>query len=285
MVQYKKERGDSMYSRVYVEITNTCNMNCSFCHGTKRPAKRMSLKEFETVLGEIKPHTDYIYYHLLGEPLTHPDLEEFIKLATDLGFKSVITTNGTLLKEKGYILINQKVHKVSISLHSFEADNLSAHQKYLNQVADFAKTANEKGIIVVLRLWNNGCDCGKNAQTIDFLKDKINGEWTENTKGLRIRDRMFLEYGERFIWPDKDADIKGESVFCYGLKDHFGILSDGTVVPCCLDSEGTINLGNIFKEDIEDILCSQRATAIVKGFNQRKPAEDLCKKCGYAQRF
>lgn len=274
-----------MYSRVYVEITNTCNMNCSFCHGTKRPPKRMNIKEFETVLNKIKPHTDYVYYHLLGEPLTHPDLEQFISLASALGFKSVITTNGTLLKEKGQILINQKVHKVSISLHSFEDNNDEKHQKYLSEVSSFAKSANEIGIIVVLRLWNNGCDDGRNISTINFLKNNISGEWTPNTTGFRIRNLMFLEYGERFNWPDKEAEIQGENVFCYGLKDHFGILSNGTVVPCCLDSEGTINLGNIFENDIEDILNSNRAKAIVKGFNIRKASEDLCKRCAYAQRF
>ena len=87
------------------------------------------------------------------------------------------------------------------------------------------------------------------------------------------------------MWPDKDADIQGDSVFCYGLRDHFGILSDGTVVPCCLDSDGEINLGNVFESDIEDILSSDRATAIVKGFDGRKPSEELCRRCGYAQRF
>ncbi len=274
-----------MYSKVYVEITNTCNMNCSFCHGTKRTPKMMNLSEFETILQKIKPHTNYLYYHLLGEPLIHPELEAFIKLATSLGFKSIITTNGTLLKEKGHILINQKVHKVSISLHSFEGDDKKKHKKYLSEVAAFSKSANAQGIIVVLRLWNNGCDNGKNNEAIGILKQEISGEWTPNTKGLRIRDKLFLEYGERFGWPDKDADIQGERVFCYGLRDHFGILSNGTVVPCCLDSEGTINLGNIFEENIEDILSSTRAKTIVKGFDERKGVEDLCRRCAYAQRF
>lgn len=274
-----------MYSRVYVEITNICNMNCSFCHGTKRAPKRMNYKEFETVLNKLKPHTNYIYYHLMGEPLTHPDLESFIQLATSMDFKSVITTNGTLIKEKGHILINHKVHKVSISLHSFEGSDKALHEKYLTDVADFAKQANEQGTIVVLRLWNNGYDNGNNALAIEFLKKAITGEWAENTKGLRIRERLFLEYGDRFGWPDKDAQIQGDSVFCYGLRDHFGILSNGTVVPCCLDSEGCIALGNIFEENIEDILGCERAKSMVKGFNQRLAGEDLCKRCDYAQRF
>ena len=274
-----------MYSRIYVEITNVCNMNCSFCHGTKRTPKMMNFNEFKTILQKIKPHTNYVYYHLLGEPLTHPDLENFISLASSLGFKSIITTNGTLLKEKGDILINQKVHKVSISIHSFEEDDSIKHKKYLSEVVEFAKRANESGIIVVFRLWNNGCDGGKNADAINFLKEDISGDWTPNSKGIRIRDKLFLEFGERFSWPDKDADIKSESVYCYGLKDHFGILSNGTVVPCCLDSEGCINLGNIFTDNIEDILSSDRAKKIVEGFNNRKEADELCKRCGYATRF
>lgn len=274
-----------MYSRVYVEITNVCNMNCSFCHGTKRKPKMMTKDEFETVLKKLKPHTDYIYYHLMGEPLTHPELEDFIKLASSFGFKSVITTNGSLLKQKGDILIKQRVHKVSISLHSFENGDISSHEKYLSEVAAFAKAANQNGIIVVLRLWNNGYDDGKNEVAVNYLKKAISGEWTENSKGLRIRERLFLEYGERFGWPDKDADLQSENVFCYGLKDHFGILSDGTVVPCCLDSDGIINLGNIFKDDIDAILKSDRAQNMVKGFNQRTAKEELCKRCAYALRF
>ena len=274
-----------MYKKVYVEITNTCNMNCSFCHGTKRIPKRMELAEFNTVLNKIKPYTNYLYYHLLGEPLTHPDLENFIELASSLGFKSIITTNGTLLKKKGHILIEKKVHKVSISIHSFENGDKELHKKYLSEVSDFAIKASQNGIIVVLRLWNNGCDDGKNADAIGFLKENIDGDWTPNTKGLRIRDKLFLEYGDRFSWPDKNADTISENVFCYGLKDHFGILSDGSVVPCCLDCEGDIKLGNIFSDSIEDILSSSRAVNMVNGFNNRKASEELCKKCGYAQRF
>ncbi len=274
-----------MYSRVYVEITNICNMNCSFCHGTKRPPRRMSLDEFRVILQKLQPHTHYIYYHLMGEPLTHPDLNVFIQTATEMGFKSVITTNGTLLKQRGDVLIDRKVHKVSVSLHSFEGDCISEHEKYLTEVAEFAVKAQSQGIIVVFRLWNNGYDGGKNAKAVAFLKQHIQGEWVENSKGLRIRDKMFLEYGDRFTWPDRDADIQGDSVFCYGLRDHFGILCDGAVVPCCLDSEGCVNLGNVFEQGIEEILGSQRSKAIVKGFDGRKASEDFCHRCAYARRF
>lgn len=274
-----------MYSRVYVEITNICNMNCSFCHGHSRQARLMSREEFSLILDKLNGHTKYIYYHLMGEPLLHPELPVFLKMAKEKGFKSMLTTNGTLLKKRGDEIISAGLHKVNISLHSFEDNDATQYKNYMSELADFARKASDAGVIVVFRLWNNGFDGGKNAIALEFLRSRIDGEWTENSKGLRIRNKMFLEYGERFGWPDKNAHVQGDEVFCYGLRDHFGILCDGTVVPCCLDSDGVINLGNIFEQDADVILSSARAKAIVKGFDCRKANEELCRRCAYAQRF
>lgn len=274
-----------MYSRVYVEITNICNMSCSFCHGHSREPRRMTADEFSMILDKLNGQTDYIYYHLMGEPLTHPDLPLFVKTAGERGFKSVITTNGTLLDRVGDELLESGLHKVSLSVHSFEDGTEEKFNKYMKTLADFAVKANARGVIVVFRLWNKGFDGGRNDVIFDYLKKHIRGEWKDNSKGMRIREKMFLEWGDRFSWPDKNADVQGSEVFCYGLRDHFGILCDGTVVPCCLDSDGTINLGNIFNENIEDILSSDRAKNMKYGFDCRKATEDLCRRCGYAQRF
>ncbi len=274
-----------MYSRVYVEITNICNMYCSFCHGHKRPLHRMTRAEFASVLDSLCGQTEYLYYHLMGEPLTHPQLPEFLKMATGKGFRSVITTNGTLLAKRGDELIAAKPHKVSISLHSFEQDDASVYRRYLDDIADFALKASQSGIIVVLRLWNRGFDGGRNQIALAHLHSRLNDPWTENTKGFRIRPRLFLEWGDRFTWPDRDAPVQGQQVFCYGLRDHFGILCDGSVVPCCLDSEGSLTLGNLFDQPLTEILNSPRARAMVEGFANRTATEDLCRRCGYAQRF
>lgn len=274
-----------MYNKVYVEITNICNMNCSFCHGHNREPGLMSIEEFSVILEKLKEQTKYIYYHLMGEPLTHPLLPEFVKLAGESGYKSIITTNGTLLKKCGDELLNAGIHKINISLHSFENGDYESHSNYIKNITEFSKKAADKGVIVVLRLWNRGVDGGKNDVSLKLLKENISGDWVDNSRGIKISDKIFLEWGERFQWPDKDAEIKGSKYFCYGLKDQFGILCDGTVVPCCLDSDGVINLGNIFTDDINSILNSKRAIDIVEGFKCGKASEDLCKRCGYAQRF
>lgn len=274
-----------MYSKIYVEITNICNMSCSFCHGHNRAPREMSRDEFLLVLDKIKGYTNFIYYHLMGESLSHSELPEFVRLAGEGGFKSIITTNGTLLKKRGNALLDAGVHKVNISVHSFEEGTQEQFENYLKNLADFAEKANGKGVIVVFRLWNKGFDNGRNIEIVNYLKNYFHTEWSENTKGFKIKEKMFLEYGERFEWPDLNADTQGSDVFCYGLRDLFGILSDGTVVPCCLDSNGIINLGNIFDDNLSDILNSDRAKAIKYGFDCRNAVEKLCQKCGYAQRF
>ena len=274
-----------MYNKVYVEITNICNMNCSFCHGHKRELRQMSEDEFKYILDSLKGQTEYIYYHLMGEPLTHPLLPRFLELAKAGGFKSIITTNGTLLKKRGSELIAAGLHKVNLSLHSFEGNDNNAFKKYVYELAEFAKHAADNGVIIVFRLWNKGFDGGKNNTALTFLKEFISGDWADNSRGIRIRDKIFIEMGERFLWPDSEAEIQGDRFYCYALKDQFGILADGTVVPCCLDSDGIIALGNIFNEDINTILNSKRATDISTGFRCGTASEELCKRCGYAQRF
>lgn len=274
-----------MYSRVYVEITNICNMNCSFCHGHSRPARQMTEAEYARVLEQLAGKTQYLYHHLMGEPLIHPLLPRFIEMARQADFRPMLTTNGTLLDRLGDAILDKGLHKVNISLHSFEGLSRESHEEYLRKIADFSEKAQGFGVLISLRLWNNGVDGGRNETALQALREYLPGPWTENTRGYRIRDGLFLEWGDRFAWPDQNAPEGGESLFCHGLKDHFGILSDGTVVPCCLDSDGVIALGNVFRQELSEILESPRAAAIAEGFRRRKAVEDLCRRCGYARKF
>ncbi len=274
-----------MYSRVYVEITNICNKSCSFCPKNKRPARRMSELEFSKIAASIAPVTGYLYYHVMGEPLTHPLLSRFIKIANSHGLKSAITTNGTLLAEHGDALIESGVYKVNISLHSFESGSDDTHGKYVDDCLDFANKASKNGVLVVLRLWNGGVRDTKNEATERMIYQKFGQPEHISVRGARLRKGLHLEYADRFTWPDMSEAEGSENVFCYGLSDHFGILCDGTVVPCCLDHEGDIALGNIFDVPLTEILSSERAERIKNGFKCKKATEQLCKKCGYARRF
>ncbi len=276
---------EKKYSRAYVEITNICNRSCSFCPGTVREKQRMTAHEFETIANALVGVTDYIYFHVMGEPLTHPDLPKMIFYATSLGFKCAVTTNGTLLNSRGDELIASGVYKVNISVHSFEGGEEDKHLSYIDNLCAFADKSSSAGVLTILRLWNKGQDGGLNDKTLDIIKSRLDGEWKWGTRGARIRHKLHLEYGDRFEWPDMEANFIGDSVFCYGMRDHFGILCDGRVIPCCLDREGEITLGNVYETPLREILSSPRAEAILRGFDRRCAVEELCKRCSYATRF
>ena len=274
------------FQKVYLEISNVCNLRCRFCPGTKRTPKVMTEAEFAALLPKLRPWTDYLYFHLMGEPLCHPLLETFLRLAADAGFKVILTTNGTLLQKQQLLLLNSPgLHKVNISLHAFEANDLSVpFSEYLRQCLAFGQAA-EGNKLVVYRLWNQGGEDSQNNIILDALHEAFPGEWVTGPRGTRIGQRIFLENGDKFDWPDLGAEDGGEKVFCYGLRDQMGVLCDGTVVPCCLDHDGDLALGNLFEQSLEDILESPRAKAIYEGFRNKKAAEELCRKCGYARRF
>ena len=274
------------FNKVYLEISNLCNLRCAFCPGTKRAPHRMTEEEFSALLPKIRPFSDYLYFHLMGEPLCHPLLGRFLELAGQAGFKVILTTNGTLLPKMQAVLLSAPaLHKVNISLHAFEANDLAVpFSEYLRGCFAFGKAAEGK-CIVSYRLWNGGGADELNGQILDTMAEYFPRPWAEERRGPRLGQKIYLEYGDKFDWPDLSAADNGERVFCYGLRDQIGVLCDGTVVPCCLDHEGDLNLGNLHETTMEEILETPRAKAIYEGFQKGKAAEELCRKCGYATRF
>ena len=274
------------FNKIYLEISNVCNLSCAFCPGTKRQKHIMTVAEFSALMPKLRPYADYLYFHLMGEPLLHPHLAEFLEIAGQWGFQVILTTNGTLLEKQQEILLNTPaLHKVNISLHAFEANDLDVpFEDYLSGCFRFGKTA-EGSKLIVYRLWNKGGADELNRKILNTMEAFFPAPWTPNRQGQRIGERIFLEYGDKFDWPDLTAPEGGTRVFCYGLRDQIGVHCDGTVVPCCLDHEGDLALGNLFREDIDTILVNPRAQAIYNGFTIKNAAEELCRKCGYARRF
>lgn len=274
------------FRKIYLEISNLCNLKCNFCPGTKRPGRRLSVEEFSKLLPKLRPYTDFLYFHLMGEPLCHPDLETFLSLAGEAGFKVILTTNGTLLRKQKEILVQATaLHKINISLHAFESNDLSIpFEQYLDDCFSFGKDVNGTKI-VVYRLWNQGGADELNSSILNRMKLFFSDPWINERQGIRIADRTYIEHGDKFDWPDLSAPEGDRKVFCYGLRDQLGILCDGTVVPCCLDHEGDLALGNLFEANLDTILTSERAQNIYNGFTKREAMEPLCRRCGYARRF
>ena len=280
-----------MVSRLYLEITTCCNLSCSFCPGTKRPAAFLSPEQFRVLAQKLRPYGQYLYLHVMGEPLLHPHLPQLLAICRELDFRANLTTNGTLLpKKQAQLLAAPALRKVSISLHSFEANAAGDFSAYLSGCTDFAAAAKKAGILSVFRLWNldGAATRGLHEQNdaiLAHLHRVFPGAWQKNTWGWRLEDRIFLSYGERFDWPDESALDHGAAGRCRALSDQLAVLCDGTVVPCCLDHEGTLALGNLFTQELNDILASPRACRMREGFACGERTEPLCRRCGYSERF
>lgn len=280
-----------MFSRLYLEITTCCNRSCSFCPGTKRPARFLPPQEFRVLAEKLRPFGQYLYLHVMGEPLLHPQLPTLLDMCRELDFRVTITTNGTLLPQTADILLaSPAVRKVSISLHSFEANDAGDFCAYLTGCTDFARAAQQRGILTEFRLWNlDGAHTrglhDRNEEIFAHLHAAYPAAWQKNTWGWRLAQGVFVGLGERFDWPDEQGNDCGEAGRCRALNDQLAVLSDGTVVPCCLDHEGTLALGNLFTQELPEILSSPLARAIAEGFWQGRRVAALCRHCGYAERF
>lgn len=262
-----------MFKKIYIEITNVCNLKCSFCALNKRKKEFMLFNNFKVILDKIKGYTDYIYFHVMGEPLLHPDINNFIDYASNKGFKVNITTNGYLIKN---IENNTNIRQVNISLHSFNTKNGLSIDEYLDNVFKVASKLADNGTYVKYRLWVN-CD------DIDIILDKLKKQYNLNDiiDSQKLDNNIYFEVERTFIWPDYDNDYYNENGSCMGLRSHIGILVDGTIVPCCLDNEGKIKLGNIYKNDLNDIISSNLFQLMKSGFCNNKKINELCKHCNF----
>ena len=276
-----------MIDRCYIEITNVCNLSCDFCPKHNRQERRMSAQEFDLVTDRLRGRAIFLYFHLMGEPMLHPLLPDFIRMAREKGFKTVLTSNGTL-PVKAMRLLSSLPHKVQLSLHSHESNGKGILADYIDKVMQFAIPAAEQGTCVVLRLWNQGGRESENEQVMQLLEKYVQKPWHERPDGYRLCDNLYLEFDRKFRWPEVEPPSnspEGPEVFCKALHKQIGVLSDGSLVPCCMDHNGDIRLGNLFTQSLDEILESPRAKAMIEGFRHHKATELLCRNCesGYVR--
>lgn len=286
------------FKRIYIEITNCCNLNCSFCPPSKRKKEFMDLASFELVLKKLTGYGQYVYLHIKGEPMMHPKFVEILKLCEKYELKVNLTTNGTLInKYFEELLASKALRQISISLQSQEnLDDEKSFRQYMRNVLNLVQEGSAKSnIIFELRLWNyegsvNECDLDKNKIALYMIMDHLSVtseaiEAIPQGKGSKLMPKVYLSKSVEFQWPDMNLEVISTRGTCYGLRQQVGILVNGDVVICCLDAEGNVVLGNIFTEDFGSIVGSERSMAIVDGFERRIIVEPLCMRCGYRMRF
>lgn len=283
-----------MLDRIYIEISNLCNVQCSFCPVVEMDKKIMSLGEFESILIQANPLTKEVCLHLMGEPLAHPQFKEILKICEKHKTLVQLTTNGLLLEKYKDVLLETKIiRQINFSLQAFK-DNFPHKplESYLLPLLKFAEvaTAKREELYLNFRLWNQESEDSDNEEIYSYIERYLGisinrGIEVGAIKSKKIWNKLYLHFDSRFEWPSLDLPHQGEQGRCHGLLKHVAIHSNGDVSPCCLDKEAIINLGNTHKSPLTSILDSKRATKMREGFLNNKLCEELCQKCSYINRF
>ena len=285
------------FQKIYLEIGNICNLQCSFCPEVERKKWQLNESDLRSLLEKVKEHAQFVCFHVMGEPLAHPQFPQFVRIAEMLQVPVEITTNGTLLSEVNQeALLNPIVRQVNFSLQSFfdnfpQANGVSYWQK----IFAFTQLALTKRpeLYINYRLWNLTSadkEDQKNEALLQAIEQEFEVQINRNVdprlrKSKKLLGRLYLHYDTRFRWPNpSDAKIR-EQGSCYGTRSHIAVHANGTVVPCCLDKEARIPLGNLLQDSLEEIMAGERFQKMRKGFETGHLVEDLCQRCDYATRF
>jgi len=259
--------------RIYLELTNTCNLACPFCLKTQRSTAELPLNLVEKIMRQSQNLCDYLYLHVQGEPLLYPRIAEVLALADKYQRQIQLVTNGTLLKEKQELLLKTKaLRKIAISLQGlFLAENLTDK---LTDLAEFLQAAKATKVIVELRFWGN------NPAITTYLKERYSYSVTQGSK-RQVDDRLFINYQKQFDWPSLNPAVQRQNTYCIGPSLMLCVLSNGTITPCCLDVEGRLSLGNIQNSSLSEALINPRYLSLIRGFQDNKVLELLCQHCNY----
>ena len=235
----------------------------------------------------------------MGEPLAHPDFKSIANICDELNLRVFLTTNGTLINRHKETIVNWKsLDQINFSVHSYFANKqLKTFDDYLNPILNFCDQAIElkKDFYINLRLWNlssTDSQIENNITVIKYINDHFKTRLNQNVdvklnKSKRILEKIYLHFDTEFIWPSLNLNDEGGRGTCYGLRKQAAVHANGDVVPCCLDKESVLKLGNLLESntDLKSILNSNRAMKIRTGFERGELVEELCRKCRYVDRF
>lgn len=263
------------YKRIYIEITNSCNLNCSFCTNEKGN-RFLNINEIEDIFKQIKEYSENVYLHVLGEPLIHPNIEEIFDLANKYNLKINLVTNGTLLKEHLNILNKKTLRKLSVSVHSIKETKVS--DEYFKTLLDIIDNYNDK--YIELRFYED-----QNNTFINTLKDKYQFISTDRINSYKLKENVYVLYGNYFKWPNINDEIINNIGYCHGGIDQIAILSNKDVTLCCLDPKGYNKIGNLNEKTFKEIINDEKYIKTINELKNKRITKDLCKKCSYRLKF
>ena len=297
------------FEKIYIELSDICGLNCGFCPSVKGVRGAMSVEKFGIIAKKVAGVGRIYTFHLLGDPLVLPNLKDFIKFANAHKMPLELTTSGFYMSEKNtqLLLESENIRQINLSLMAFLAQKKLNLNEYFAPILRFLRLhlAQNSQSFVNLRLWNLGANFTppfENNSIYSLLEREFNTKIQKNAPKNRLESRIILHQSELFYWAGTKADdlglqkefvdLQGEKNApkvpcvkgsCHALRKQIGILSDGTVVPCCMDTSGVMGLGNLFTQELSEILASKRAVAMKKGFERGEFTEKLCQQCEFGR--
>jgi len=257
----------------------------------------MDLDFFDSVIAQASCHSKEIACHVVGDPLTQANLSQYLDIIHKYNCKALLTTSGYFLKKHSYeTLFHPCVKQINISLNAFNKNDTSlSFEQYIEPILNLAKEKikRKKELFINFRIWNLDEMMSEKAfnqrlfhtfSEAFSLPLSLEDIYHNKAKSIRLAYKVLLHFDNYFQWPSLENKVYGDGK-CQGLQSHIAILASGKVVPCCLDCDGVIELGDLHKQSLEDIISSPRATKMIKGFKEGKATEELCQKCSYKERF
>ena len=269
-----------MLKRVYLEITNACNLNCTFCTNSKGH-NYLNLLEIDNYTSQIKKHCDYIYLHVLGEPLLHPNFNEILNILDNKNISLQLVTNGTLLYKYPDILNHKCLRKLSISIHSI--DGIEVENSYFETIDILIR--NVKDTQLELRFYDFNNLSNKLRNYLDRLKKEYSFDITNKQNSYKLKNNVYIYFQQFFKWPNINDPVVGDTGTCHGAIDMIAINSNSDVTICCLDPLAHNHIGNLKHMSLDEILNSEEYKKYINDFRNRKINSDLCKRCSYRLRF
>ncbi len=271
------------FNKIYIELSDVCGLECSFCPTVKGKRGIMNLELFYKIVSECRKYTNLIAFHILGDPLKLKNIKDYLLIADTFNIGVEITTSGVYLNDFD-LLLYSPIKQVNISLDAImEIKSKAFRDERLNKIFEFCryKDSSSSNIFINLRIQNRNND--KSMELKEILKKEFN--LLSLDSNTRVGRKIIIVFRDVFVWNTNENNTINTNGFCYGLISHFGVLSNGDVVPCCIDASGDIVLGNLNKNSLYDILHGSRAQYIRNGFKNGVIVEKKCINCNYRIKF
>lgn len=276
------------FEKIYIELSDICGLKCDFCPSKKSQRGLMDIEKFKSLCNDIYSLAHIFTFHVLGDPLMVKNLKNYLDIANDYGMKIELTTSGFYFNDENisWILESKNIRQVNISLASFLSQSRISLEEYFKNIQKLLILHMQKRakFFINLRLWNLNKDLvppPQNDLFYELLKNFFNTTFSKNEEKIRLARYIILHQARLFKWPSLKDEIKSITGKCYALNKQIAILSDGSLVPCCLDTKADIKLGNCFKTNINTLLQSREYIDLKEGFNQGILKAELCKRCDF----